>query len=103
MIDVAISALPNQSLTIQIDSRLYVISIREANGVMSVSITRDGEVVVSNMRATAGTPLLPYQYQEKGNFIIITEGGALPYYEQFGITQFMLYVTPAELAAYRES
>jgi len=101
MIDVGLAALPNQSLTIQLDERLYVISMREANGVMAASISRDGVPLVSCIRVTAGTPLLPYKYQESGNFLVTTDGEAIPYYDQFGITQFLVYVTPAELAAYR--
>lgn len=101
MIDVGIAALPNQSLTIQLDEQLYVIDLREANGVMSATITRDGVTIVSNIRVTAGTPLLPYRYQEAGNFIMTTDGEAIPYWDQFSVTQFLVYVTLAELAAYR--
>lgn len=103
MIDVALAAVPNQSFTTQILDRIYDLSLREANGVMSVSITRDEVPLVTNMRATAGTPLLPYLYQESGNFLIVTEADALPYYDQFGVTQFLVYLTAEELAAYRNA
>ena len=101
MIDVGIAALANQSLSIQLDERFYEIELREANGVMSASITRDGVVLISNVRVTAGTPLLPYRYQEAGNFIMTTDGEAIPYWDQFGVTQFLVYLSAAELAAYR--
>lgn len=101
MIDIGIAALPNQSLTIQLDERFYEIELREANGVMSATITRDGVTLVSNIRVTAGTPLLPYRYQESGNFIMTTDGEAIPYWDQFNVTQFLVYLSAAELAAYR--
>jgi hypothetical protein len=101
MIDIAIAALPNQSLTIQLDERVYVIALKETNGVMAASITRDNVAIVTNVRVTAGTPLLPYIYQEAGNFVLLTNGDDLPYWDQFGVTQFLLYVTPSELAEYR--
>lgn len=101
MIDVGIAALANQSLSIQLDERFYEIELREANGVMSASITRDGVVLISNVRVTAGTPLLPYRYQEAGNFIMTTDGEAIPYWDQFGVTQFLVYLSAAEVAAYR--
>ena len=101
MIDVGIAALANQSLSIQLDERFYEIELREANGVMSASITRDGVVLISNVRVTAGTPLLPYRYQEAGNFIMTTDGEAIPYWDQFGVTQFLVYLSADELAAYR--
>lgn len=103
MIDIGIAALANQALSIQLDERFYEIELRDANGVMSASIVRDGVAIVSNMRVTAGTPLLPYRYQEAGNFIMTTEGGALPYWDQFSVTQFLVYLDAAELAAYREA
>lgn len=101
MLDIGLSAIPNQSLTTQIGDRVYDIAVREANGVMAASITRDGEEIIKNVRITAGTPLLPYRYQEAGNFIVTTESEALIYYDQFGVTQFLVYVTADELVAYR--
>lgn len=101
MIDVGIATLANQALSIQLDERFYEIELREANGVMSATITRDGVTIVSNMRVTAGTPLLPYRYQEAGNFIMTTDGEAIPYWDQFNVTQFLVYLSAAELAAYR--
>ena len=101
MIDVGIATLANQALSIQLDERFYEIELREANGVMAATIARDGVTLVSAMRLTAGTPILPYRYQEAGNFIMTTDGEALPYYDQFGVTQFLVYLSAAELAAYR--
>lgn len=101
MIDVGIATLANQALSIQLDERFYEIELREANGVMSATITRDGVTIVSNMRVTAGTPLLPYRYQEAGNFIMTTDGEAIPYWDQFNVTQFLVYLSAVELAAYR--
>lgn len=101
MIDVGIAAVPNQALSIQLDERFYDITLREANGVMSATVVRDGTTLVSNMRVTAGTPLLPYRYQESGNFLMTTDGEAIPYYDQFGITQFLVYLTADELTTYR--
>lgn len=101
MIDVGIATLANQALSIQLDERFYEIELREANGVMAATITRDGVTIVSNIRVTAGTPLLPYRYQEAGNFIMTTDGEAIPYWDQFGVTQFLVYLSADELAAYR--
>lgn len=101
MIDVGIATLANQALSIQLDERFYEIELREANGVMSATITRDGVTLISNVRVTAGTPLLPYRYQESGNFLMTTDGEAIPYWDQFNVTQFLVYLSADELAAYR--
>lgn len=103
MMDVGLAAVPNQAFTVQIDDRVYDFAFREAKGVMAVSITRDEVPLVSALRVTAGTPLLPYRYQESGNFILTVENDALPYYDKFGITQFLVYLTADELAEFRAS
>lgn len=103
MIDVGLAAVANQSLSIQLDERFYDISMREANGVMSATIVRDDVTLVSNLRVTAGTPLLPYRYQEAGNFVMTTDEDAIPYWDQFGVTQFLVYLSEAEVTALREA
>lgn len=101
MIDIGLTAVANQSLSIQLDNRQYEIALHEANGVMSVSVTRDNERLVSNMRLTAGTPVLPYRYQESGNFLLTVDGEALPYWDQFGVTQSLVYLTTEEIEELR--
>lgn len=101
MMDIGLAALANQALSIQLDERFYEIELREVGGAMAASIARDGVAIVSNLRVTPGTPLLPYPYQEAGNFVLLTDDDALPDWAQFGATQFLVYVTDAELAAYR--
>lgn len=101
MIDVSLAAVPNQTLTIQLLDSIYAISVQATNGVMSASITRDGLSLIANQRLTPGTPVLPYRYQEQGNFVFATENETLPDYTQFGITQFLMYLTAEEVAALR--
>ncbi len=66
---------------------------------MFVDIIRNGSPVVLGMRAVAGTFLIPYKYLESGNFIIITANEEYPDYLQFGISQYMVYFSQAELEA----
>lgn len=101
MIDVNIQALPNQSLSIQADGARYDITLKEANGVMSATIVRDGVTLVENVRLVAGSPVLPYLYLERGNFVLTTMDDDLPYYSLFGVTQFLVYLTADEVAAMR--
>lgn len=101
MIDVNIQALPNQSLSVQLDGLRYDITIKEAIGVMAATVVRDGVTLVDNVRLVAGTPVLPYRYQESGNFALTTADEELPYYPSFGVTQFLVYLSAEELAALR--
>jgi len=101
MIDIAIQALPNQNLSVQLDEFRYDLTIKEANGVMSMSVVRDDVVIVSNVRLVSGSPVLPYRYQERGNFVLTTVAEELPYYPAFGVTQFLVYLSDAEVSELR--
>lgn len=91
-IEIAIEPMPNQSFSITLDGSFYDITIKESNGVMSCSIVRDNILIQSNARISAGYLLIPYKYQENGNFFIITENDDYPYYTEFGNTQFLMYI-----------
>jgi hypothetical protein len=103
MIDIGLAAVANQSLSVQLGERNYVIDFHEANGVMCVTLTRDGVVLVSGSRVTGGTPLLPYRYLEsgEGNFLVTVDNEEIPYWDQFGNTQFLVYLSAEELAVFR--
>lgn len=98
---IIVEAIPNQSFTVRLDDAQFDITIKETRGVMSATIIRDNVTLIENSRITAGTPILPYKYQERGNFVMITENEAIPYYDQFGNTQHLIYVEAAEVEAYR--
>ena len=99
--NVPIQAVPNQTLTITLDSNIFVITLLTTNGVTCVSLTINGIETLDNIRCVAGTPLIPALYQEAGNFLFISNNYDLPIYTQFNISQTLVYFTAAELAAYR--
>lgn len=102
MIDIALAAVANQSFFVQLDDRAYSIAVHASgDDLMTVDISRDDVVLIQGARMTPGTPLLPYRYQESGNFILITNAGDLPAFAQFGVTQFLVYLSADELAAER--
>ena len=92
---ITLQAIPNQSFSVRLDVDRYDISIVSIPGAMAATITRNDEIIVSGQRCVAGFPIIPFRYLEKGNFMFTTENDEMPYYEQFGSTQF-LYFTPAE-------
>ena len=101
VMQIPISSVPSQSFPVTIDNNLFVIGIRYTSGVMSVSISINGVDVIDNIRAVAGSPLIPSQYQENGNFMFLTQNFQLPIYTQFNVSQSLIYLSPSELAAYR--
>lgn len=102
MIEVPLSPVPNQSFSIQIEQRLYDITVTEANGCMAISVSRDGVEIVSATRLVGGSPVLPYRYQEAGNFALLSNAEELPYYTAFGVTQSLVFLSESELLAIRE-
>lgn len=101
MIDIPLQAVANQQLSIPLEDARYVLTIKEANGGMVMSVTRDGELIVSNTRIVADQLVLPYAYLHPGagNFLMSTQDAELVYWDKFGLTQFMAYITVDELAA----
>lgn len=101
MLEIPLAAVANQEFSVTLDERFYDFRIVYAGGCMAVTISRDSVLLVENLRMVAGTPLLPYAYQEEGNFVLQTLDGDLPDYTMFGVSQSLLYVTADEIAALR--
>lgn len=99
MLQIPIANLPNQRLSVRIDSVVYDFWIRAAGSLVLADVTRDGVTVIQGQRIVPGAALVPYRYllPENGNFYVLTEGEAYPDFELFGISNFLLYVTADEL------
>lgn len=96
---IPLQTIANQSFTIFLDGSNYDFTIKETNGVMSVNIVRDGEILQQGERAVAQGLLLPYKYQELGNFMFLTQNGELPFYTKFNSTQVLYYFSIDEISA----
>lgn len=96
-----IQAIPNQSFIITLDSNLYEITLKTTNGIISVSLIINGVDTIDNIRAVAGTLIIPSRYEEAGNLMFLTDAFDLPIYTEFNKTQSLVYFTAAELAVYR--
>lgn len=100
---IALQAIPKQSFPVTLNGTSYIIDLLETNGCMSMNVTRAGEVVALGQRCVAGQLVLPYLSMEdgQGNFLFLTQNDALPSYDQFGLTQTLLFASNAELLAVR--
>lgn len=101
MIDIPIQAIANQQLSIPLDGHRFVLTLKEASGGMVCTVERDGDIILQNQRLTGDNFVLPYNYLHSGlgNFFVFTQSEELPWWEQFGVTQFMVYATAEEIAA----
>lgn len=99
---ITLAAVANQTLFVQLDERAYTIALHTSgDNILTVDITRDDVLLIQGARITPGTPLLPYRYQESGNFVLVTNEGDLPDFAQLGVTQFLVYVSADELVELR--
>lgn len=99
---IPIKTVPNQSFTVTLDNNQWDFTIKSTNGTVSVSLTFNNVALLSNARAVGNTKIIPAEYQEDGNFMIVVQNFELPDYTQFGITQALIYVSAAELAVIRQ-
>ena len=102
-LNIPLEAIPNQSLSVQLDEIRYEIRLHDIGGMMSADISIDDELILEGHRVVGGFPLIPYKHLENegGNFIFLTELGDLVYWNQFGITQSLLYFSVEEIEVIR--
>lgn len=101
MFTVPLQAIPNQSMFLTIDDNQWEIVLRTTNGTVSASLSRNGVEILSNTPVVAGMRIIPYRYLESGNFALITQLEEVADYTKFGVTQFLLYISQAEIDAAR--
>jgi hypothetical protein len=99
--EITLDNSPNQSLSIELDGLLYDLTIKETNGVMSITIIRDNVTILESLRMLPNTPLIPFEYLENGNFVMLTLDDEYPYYTQFNVTQTLIYASQDEINAIR--
>lgn len=97
MKQIPLKSFPRQSLSVVLEGALYDLELKECNGIMAVSVAREGVIIVNNRRAVAGMPVVPSRYLNDGNFFIITENDALPYYTGFDGSNVFIWMTNEEI------
>ncbi len=106
MYQIDLQAIPNQELSVTIDTVPYTLHIFDYGGGMAVDVYRSSTTaLIQGARIVAGWPLIPFTYLEdaSGNFIITTQDNELPYYDEFGVSQFLIFATNSELEAIRSA
>lgn len=101
MQSIPLQAIPNQSFSITLDRNQWNFTLKTTNDVIAVSLTKNNVTLIENLRAVANTLIIPYRYLEDGNFLFLTKNFQLPDYTQFGVTQLLIYLSPADLVISR--
>lgn len=98
MIEIDLIQAPNQSFSATINGVLWELTIKVAVGTMLADVRRDGVDLVLGQRIVAEFPILPHRYlSHQGNFAILTRDGELPWWEEFGRSQSLIYLEPSEV------
>ena len=97
---IAIAPIPDQTFTTTLQGVTYGLRIFLAANVMCCDLTINNIAVLSGMRLVSGSPIIPYEYLQNGNFFLITLNDELPFYDQFNATQFLIFYTEAEIEAF---
>lgn len=98
MRDITLLAVPNQTFSATINGVLWELTIKVAIGTMLADVKRDGADLVLGQRIVAEHPILPYRYlSHQGNFAILTRNGEIPWWEEFGRSQLLVYLDPSEV------
>lgn len=104
MQSIPIQAIPSQTFD-YVDSlnNSWNIGIRNVGMQMAFTFSLNGTVIIQNVCAVAGYRIIPYDYLETGNFVLITQNYQVPDYTQFGTTQSLLFLTEDEILSFRGS
>ncbi|WMD23297.1 hypothetical protein RAS12_13280 [Achromobacter seleniivolatilans] len=98
MRDISLLPVPNQEFSFTINGVLWELAIKVARGTMLADVKRDGQDLVRGQRIVAEHPILPYRYlSHAGNFAILTRDYELPWWEEFGRSQSLVYLDPEEV------
>lgn len=98
MINIPLSAVPNQQITVNVGDNRWTLRIKEARGSIIADVSLNDSPMLYGQRFAVGTPLIPYRHlQGNGNFLLLVDNEDLPDWQQFGVTQQLVYVAPSEI------
>lgn len=95
---ISLEQTANQSFSLLLDGNRWDFVIKQVVTSMIADISLNDELILSGQILVAGTPIIPYEYlQGSGNFLVLTENDQLPNWTMFGVDQFMVYASAAEI------
>lgn len=103
MQQIPIQAIPRQTFNVTLDEIQFQITLQAIENMMYATIFANNVAVVKGARCVAGYQIMPFRYMEgkAGNFTIATNNFELPWWEQFGVTQQLIYASNEELETVR--
>ena len=100
-VNIELQNIPNQNFQLLFEQDSYDITIRTVDVESYVSITRNNEVLISNVKSMSNQNIIlsEYKFKEHGNFRFNStpENDNYPFYADFGISTVFQYVTKEEV------
>lgn len=101
---ISLEAIPNQEFSVTLGGHSYDLRIFSTVDSMAYDLSIDDEIVIQGFKFVNEVLMLPYEYQQlNGNLLLVVPEDELPDYENFGSTQFLIYLDADETEAYRDS
>lgn len=101
MMQIPLQSAPNQSFSLILDGNNWNFLLKTVEDVTVISLTLNSTDLIDSARAAAGSLIIPSRYEESGNFFFTTANFQLPFYTFFNTSQSLIYVSAAELTAFR--
>lgn len=99
---IKIESIPSQQFTVPLGGNNYDIKIYSIDGHVSYDLSINAEQIVQGFKLVNDILLLPYVHQEvNGNLLLSLPEDEIPAYENFGLSQFLYYLTQDETESYR--
>lgn len=84
MIQLPLSQIPNQTFSFQSANSFFNVTIKLAGNEMLLSYTQDNVLVLSNARIIINMAI--------NDFALVSSSDSLPDYNEFDVTQFLVYL-----------
>ena len=97
------NTLPNQKFSVNTDSGSVDVELRTIDGIMLMSVSRNGEYIVNSIRVAPNVLLMGYKYLQEqfGDFVFTTVDNEYPYFENFNNANKLFWLNYDETKEFR--
>lgn len=100
MREIPLENTPNQEVETVINSTVFNIRLHTVGQMTLADVYINRELICAGVRCVPGIPLIPFPYvaKQSGNFMFWCLDANYPFYELFGASQRLMYLSPGELS-----
>lgn len=97
------NTLPNQKFSVNTDSGNIEIELRTIDNITLMSVSRNGEQIISSIKVVPNTLLMNYEYlqEQYGDFIFTTTDNEYPYFKTFNNASKLYWLNYEEIQEFK--